>query len=151
MKRSTNRREFLEQLALGAGGIFAAPSIARASELQSQPTGWNLVPTILKRIKPPKFPSRDFSITSYGAKGDGAFDCTMAFRRAITECAGRGGGRVVVPEGRFLTGPIHLANNVNLHLDSDATILFSRDAKKYLPAVLTRFEGVEVMNYSPLI
>jgi polygalacturonase len=58
---------------------------------------------------------------------------------------------VVVPEGRFLTGPIHLRSNVDLHVEKDATILFSRDPKAYLPAVLTRFEGTELMNYSPFI
>jgi polygalacturonase len=151
MKRSTSRREFLEQLALGASGILAAPEIVRGATGDAAPTGWDLVPSILKRIHAPRFPARDFSVTSYGAKGDGAFDCTTAFRRAIMECSRRGGGRVVVPDGRFITGPIHLSNNVNLHLESGATIAFSRDARQYLPAVLTRFEGVEVMNYSPLI
>jgi polygalacturonase len=151
MKHPHNRREFLEQLALTAGGILSAPALARAGVISAAPGGWDMVPSILKRIKPPKFPARDFSITSYGAKGDGVFDCTSAFRRAVSECTRRGGGRVIVPAGRFLTGAIHLANNVNLHLESGATILFSRDARQYLPAVLTRFEGVEVMNYSPLI
>jgi polygalacturonase len=58
---------------------------------------------------------------------------------------------VVAPRGDFLTGPIHLKNNTNLHLEEGATLLFSRDPKHYLPLVLTRFEGTECMNYSPLI
>ena len=59
--------------------------------------------------------------------------------------------RVVVPAGRFLTGAIRLESGVNLHLTRNATLAFSRDAKDYLPVVFTRWEGVELMNYSPFI
>src|SRR5699024_10233687 len=44
----------------------------------------------------------------------------------------------------------HLKSNVNLHLEKGATILFSRDPQDYLPVVFTRWEGMELMNYSPL-
>jgi unsaturated rhamnogalacturonyl hydrolase len=57
----------------------------------------------------------------------------------------------VVPAGEWHTGAIHIESNVNLHVSEGATILFSPDPKKYLPLVLTRWEGVELMNYSPLI
>jgi polygalacturonase len=143
-----NRREFIRDFAIGASGVLAAPSLLAA---QPEPTGWDLVPTILHRIKPPKFPRREFPITRFGAVSDGKTDCTSAFASAIAECSRAGGGRVVVPPGRFLTGAIHLRSNVNLHVSDGATILFSTDPAKYLPNVLTRFEGVEVMNYSPLI
>jgi polygalacturonase len=113
--------------------------------------GWDVLPEILNQIKPPVFPAKDFPITDYGAKGDGQSDCTDAFNFAITECSKAGGGRVVVSSGKYLTGAIHLQNNVNLHLSDDAVILFSTDIKKYLPVVYTRYEGVECMNYSPFI
>jgi polygalacturonase len=58
---------------------------------------------------------------------------------------------VLVPAGKFLTGPIHLKNNVNLHVTKDATILFSKKTSDYMPVVFTRFECMEVMNYSALI
>ena len=112
---------------------------------------WAQVPQILKRIVPPTFPARDFDITKYGAVADGKADCTQAFRDAIAACTKAGGGRVVVPAGRFLTGPIHLRHNVNLHVTKDATILFSKQTADYMPVVFTRFECMEVMNYSPLI
>ena len=57
----------------------------------------------------------------------------------------------MVPAGTYLTGAIHLQSNVNLHVTKHATILFSQDTRKYLPVVFTRFEGVELMNYSPFI
>jgi unsaturated rhamnogalacturonyl hydrolase len=113
--------------------------------------GWNAVPAILARIRPPKFPARDFPITDFGARAGGDFDNTEAIRKAIEACNRAGGGRVVVPAGTFLTGAVHLKSNVNLHVSEGATLRFSTDPSKYLPAVFTRFEGTELMNYSPLI
>jgi len=115
------------------------------------PQAWSQVPIILSRIVPPTFPNSDFVITNYGAVGDGATDCTKAFADAIAACNHAGGGHVVVPAGKFLTGPIHLQSNVNLHVVKDATILFTTNTAAYLPVVFTRYECTEVMNYSPLI
>lgn len=112
---------------------------------------WENIDSILRQIVPPTFPEQRFLITDYGARGDGVTDCTEAFRKAIQACADRGGGHVVVPQGEFLTGPIHLKSNVNLHLSENSTIKFNRNPEKYLPLVFTRWEGVELMNYSPLI
>jgi len=113
--------------------------------------GWAKVPLILNEIKPPVFPARDFDLLNFGAKGDSTFDNTQAFRSAIAACHQAGGGRVVVPQGIFLTGAIHLQSNVNLFLSQGSVIRFSRDPRHYLPVVFTRFEGVECINYSPFI
>jgi unsaturated rhamnogalacturonyl hydrolase len=113
--------------------------------------GWNSVPAILARIKAPEFPARDFPITDFGAKADGATDCTDAIAKAIAACHAAGGGRVVVAGGAFLTGAVHLLSNVDLHIAAGATLRFSPDRAKFLPVVFTRFEGSECMNYSPLI
>jgi polygalacturonase len=113
--------------------------------------GWDAVPGILARIKAPPFPARDFAITDYGAKGDGATDCTGAIKQAIAACNAAGGGRVVVSGGVFLTGAVHLKSNVNLYVAEGTTLKFDPRPEKYLPVVLARFEGTEVMNYSPLI
>jgi len=112
---------------------------------------WAQLPKILARIRAPVFPQREFPITSFGAAADGQSDCTGAIAKAITACAQAGGGRVIVPAGEFLTGPIHLKSNVELHLERGAVLKFTTDPKAYLPAVLTRFEGMECYNYSPLI
>jgi polygalacturonase len=58
---------------------------------------------------------------------------------------------VLVPAGAFLTGAIHLRSNVNLHVTAGGTIRFHPDPAKYLPMVLTRWEGTECYNYSPFI
>jgi polygalacturonase len=130
---------------------FFLITLLAAPLLRAEQAEWAQVPQILARIKAPTFPARDFVITNYGATADGKTDCTAAMGKAIAACAKAGGGRVVVPAGEFFTGPIHLLSNVELHLDAGATLKFSTDPKAYLPAVLTRFEGVECYNYSPLI
>jgi polygalacturonase len=113
-------------------------------------SGWNRVPEILSRIKAPVFASREFDITKFGATPDNKTDNTAAIQRAIAACAAAGGGRVIVPSGEFLTGAIHLRSNVCLHVMAGAVVRFTSDTSKY-PVVLTRFEGTELMNYSPFI
>jgi polygalacturonase len=125
--------------------VYSLPAKAETSE------GWAMVPDILKQIVPPTFPDQDFLITDYGAIGDGTTDSTDAFKLAIEAAHNAGGGKVVVPAGEFLTGAIYLKSNVNLHVTKDATVKFSQDPQDYLPLVKTRWEGVELMNYSPLI
>jgi len=139
------RRDFLR--AAATVGALAVPCISYGAT----PDPWDAVPQILARIKAPQFPARDFDITKYGAKGDGKTDCTAAIAKAIAECSAAGGGRVVVPGGIFLTAAIRLLSNVNLHVPAGSTLLFIQDPARYLPLVTTRFEGVELMNYSPFL
>ena len=121
---------------------------ARVWKNSSEP--WTEMEKLRKRIVAPKFADRDFSITSYGAVGDGKTKNTEAFKKAIEACSKSGGGRVIVPSGTILTGAIYLESNVNLHMVDSAKILFSRDRNDY-PIVFTRWEGMELMNYSSFI
>lgn len=91
----------------------------------------------------------DFDIVRYGAKGDGK--CTAAFAAAVRACSAAGGGRVVVPSGKWFTGAIRLASDVELHLSDGAEVVFSQDPDDYLPAVHTSWEGMECWNYCPLV
>ena len=114
--------------------------------------GWDDLPAIQARIVPPAFPDRDFNIVRYGAVADNTTDIKAALDEAIAACHASGGGRVLVPAGDwFIKGPIHLKSHVNLHLAEGATINYSTDPADYEPLVFTRFEGTEIMNYSPLI
>lgn len=146
-----NRREFLQLLLAGVGAGLVLPNVSHGqTATEASVDAWAQVPQILARIKPPKFPKKDFDITKFGAKSGAETDCTEAFRKAIEAANKAGGGRVVVPPGEFSTGAIHLKSNVNLHVSKDATIKFSQDTKKY-PLVFSRWEGMELMNYSPFI
>ena len=102
-------------------------------------------------MRRPRFPGRVFPVTRFGAVGDGTTDCTQAFAAAIAACNASGGGHVIVPPGQFFTGAIHLLSDVDLHLEAGSTILFSQDPNAYLPVVFTRWQGIELMNYSPPI
>lgn len=135
-----------------AAGMACLVATSRAEAPAAPESGWNALPAILEQIVAPQFPDADFLITDFGAVSDNQSDCLPALNEAIEACARDGGGRVVVPAGDWLVcGPIHLKSNVNLHLEQDALVRFSTSPQDYLPAVLTRFEGTELMNYSPLI
>ena len=92
----------------------------------------------------------DFPITDHGARADGS-KCTDAFARAMSACSEAGGGRVVVPVGRWFTGAIRFRSNCELHLAEGAEVVFSQDPADYLPAVHTSWEGMECWNYCPLV
>ncbi len=145
------RRSALVVTGLLAVALLAGGPWPGAADAPVAADPWARLPGILARIRPPAFPARDFVVTAFGGRGDGTTDDTAAIRSAIEACHRAGGGRVVVPPGDFLTGPIHLKSRVNLHVSAGATLRFHTDPARYLPAVFTRWEGVELMNYSPLI
>ena len=143
------------------GGAIVAPLAFKGIQLlplsASQaaiagPLPWSEANGILVSTALPSFPNTNFVVThpAYGARGDGNSDNTAAFQKAVLACSASGGGHVVVPTGTFVTGAIYLKSNVDLHLDPGATLMFSGDASKY-PLVLTRYEGIECMNHSPMI
>src|SRR5690606_12861327 len=77
---------------------------------------------IIESITTPEFPDTNFSIMDYGAVADGITDNTPAIKDAIQACVEAGGGKVIIPAGKFLTGPIHLKSNVNLHLEKNSEV-----------------------------
>lgn len=139
------------KILLNGIALASALCIAVVAQAKTEAVGWDALPQILAKIKAPEFPDRSFDITDYGAKEGGKALCTKAFKKAIDACVKAGGGKVVVPAGRFLTGPIHLQSNVNLVVGKGATLVFSDNFKHYLPPVFVRWEGEECYNLSPLI
>ncbi len=97
------------------------------------------------------FPDRDFPITKYGAKPGDVKATTAAFAKAMAACNKAGGGRVVVPAGEWLTGPVHFRSGCNLYLSEGARLVFDDDLSLYYPAVQASWEGAECMNISPLL
>lgn len=104
---------------------------------------------ILSNIKDPEFRNVDYSIVDFGAVSDTLVDSRKAINDAITRCSNDGGGRVVVPAGKWsCNGSIFLKSNVNLHVSEGAVIYFSENPLDYLPAVVTIFEE---RNYSIIL
>jgi polygalacturonase len=101
-------------------------------------------------VELPGFPGKDFLITDFGAVNDGLTLNTEAINDAIDVCCSSGGGRVVIPEGVWLTGPIRLKSNVNLYAMAGALVLFSRDFDDY-PYIQSYFEGRRDYRAMPLI
>jgi len=135
--------------------IFFLLSIMVAQSCQSPSTAstkspWNKVDNIISKIIVPTFLNHEFDIRDFDA--DEKTDCLPSIQRAIQASSEAGGGKVIIPQGTwFVKGPIHLLSNVNLHVAHGATVRFSTESSDYLPNVLTRWEGMECMNYSPLI
>ena len=93
-------------------------------------------------VEQPVFPDYEVNITAYGARNDGKFLNTEAINNAIKAVNAKGGGKVIIPEGLWLTGPIVLLSNVNLYTERNALILFTDDFEAY-PITNTSFEGLE--------
>lgn len=93
---------------------------------------YNALPTQVAPVADFSFRSDSINITSLGAKGDGISLCTEAIQKAIDDMSARGGGRVVVPSGIWLTGPIELKSGVELHLRANAVLYFSPDKSLYI-------------------
>lgn len=90
------------------------------------------LPVAVKQVETFTVPSESVNITDFGAKGDGVTLCTDAFAKAIESLSSKGGGKLVVPEGIWLTGPIELKSNINLHLERNALVLFSPDKSLFI-------------------
>lgn len=82
-------------------------------------------------VAPPTIEENNLNILQFGAIGDGKFLNTTALQKAIDTCSRKGGGKLTVPAGNFLTGTFHLKSNVHLHLEEGAVILGSPYKKDY--------------------
>jgi polygalacturonase len=98
----------------------------------------------------PNFKKDTVSIAKHGAVADGYFLNTKSISGAIDALSKKGGGVVLVPAGLWLTGPVVLKNNINLHIATGATLLFTDDQNEY-PLVKGNWEGLPQMrNQSPV-
>ena len=119
------------------------PFMTKAGDKQTY--SWSNLP----KAEMPVFRKDTFNITRYGAIGDGTALNTQSIQNAINACAAKG-GVVLVPEGLWLTGPIELKSNVNLHIRSGATLLFTADKSQY-KLVEGFYEGkAAARNQSPI-
>ena len=94
----------------------------------------------LPKVKQPGFKTDTIKITDYKVVADGLTLNTESINKAISDCSAKGGGVVVIPAGTWLTGPIELQSNVNLHLDRNSVLQFTKDFDQY-PIVEGYYEG----------
>ncbi len=134
-------------LAATLAATAAGPGLAQPAARPQ--VDWSMIDTIVRDIQAPRIPARTVRVPG---PADGRTDARPAILRAIREASRTGGGRVVLGPGVwFSKGPVVLQSRIELHLQKGATLLFSPEPSDYLPAVKTRWEGTEVMSYSPLI
>ena len=108
------------------------------------------LPFEMAEVTAPSIPDNDVVLTDFNAVGDGITLNTEAFAKAIDALTEKGGGRLVVPQGVWHTGPIELKSNIELHLKAGAVILFAADETLY-PIIETSFEGLDTRRLqSPL-
>ncbi len=103
------------------------------------------------RLERPAIPDRWFDIRPYGAVEGGSVNVTVSIRKAFEEAARGGGGHVLIPPGKWLTGAIHFEDNTGLYVSRGAELLFSQDPSDYLPVVFSRHEDVECFKYSAFL
>ena len=104
----------------------------------------------LPKVQQTRFKADTFNIVKYGAKADGQTLNTESINSAIDDCSKKGGGVVLIPNGLWLTGPIVLKSNVNLHLQKNALLQLTSDLNQY-KLVAGNWEGIEQMrNQSPI-
>ena len=96
----------------------------------------------MPRVSRPAIPEYSVDLTDFGAVGDGVTRNTEAFAQAMRHLSGQGGGHLVVPAGLWLTGPIEILSNCDLHLTDNAVIIFDPSRELY-PNVITVFEGLD--------
>lgn len=126
--------------------LSAISLLVSAQTTVKQEYSFNKLPVIAKT----SFKKDTFNIIKYGAKNDGQTLNTKSINAAIVACNQKGGGVVLVPKGMWLTGPIELKSNVNLHLAANSILQFTKDFDQY-PLVAGNWEGLSQMrNQSPI-
>ncbi|WDF57996.1 glycoside hydrolase family 28 protein [Flavobacterium sp. KACC 22758] len=146
----TNKVIALKSVVFLSITVILTISCSKKITPEAETDPWKTMELTIKNLPKTNFQDKTYNINDFGAVADGKTLNTAAFEKAIQTCTENGGGKVLVPNGKYLTGAIHLENNVNLHLEDKAEILFSLNPKDY-PMVHTSWEGTELMNYSPLI
>lgn len=141
------------------GAASVASLVCKSIKDQNLPLAKYLKPSDFKekfafelpKIYSPHFKRDTFSIVNYGAIADGMTLNSAAINKTIEACASQGGGTVLIPQGSYVTGPIIMKSNINLHLAKGALVIFSSDFNQY-PLVVSSFEGVDAARcQSPVV
>jgi len=121
--------------------LFATCAISQtASKTTSQTDLYSGIEFKMPRVNEPVIPKNVVSIVDFGATSNGQVLCTKAISAAIDAVSKKGGGRVIIPRGTWLTGPITLKSNIELYSEPGALVIFSTDKNLY-PLVESTYEG----------
>jgi len=104
------------------------------------------LPCAVEHVQPVVIPDYTVTLTDFGAVGDGQTDNTEAFAEALKHLKKQGGGHLIVPDGQWLTGPVKLVSNVDLHLADNAVILGSTNKELYVQAKDSLRDGSKKCN-----
>lgn len=146
-KTKVNRMAKMKKSTVALLAFLAlAPGLANAQSNAKTAYSFANLPSVAKT----SFKADTLSIIKFGAKSDGLTLNTKSINEAIVACSQKGGGVVLIPKGIWLSGPIELKSNVNLHLQKNAILQFTRDFDQY-PLVASNWEGLPQMrNQSPI-
>jgi len=126
--------------------MVTGTTMLQAQEKNKSPFSWKNLPVVVR----PVFKKDTFNILSFQAKMSGAALNTVSIQSAIDQCNKRGGGTVVIPQGIWISGPLYLKSNVNLHLNQGALLIFTTDKSKF-QLVRGDYEGkTAARNESPI-
>lgn len=137
----------IRKILIAATAVLLGLNAASGGDYSSRYAG---LPIKLREVEEVRFPDYKVDIRDFGGVNDGITLNTEAFAKAMAHLASKGGGVLNVPEGIWYTGPIQFEDNINLHLDRGALILFSENLADY-PALKSDWEGVSTHRaMSPL-
>lgn len=137
-------------LACAAGTALALNPFAAVAAGSGYSACYSNLPIEMPVVTAPSIPAHEVKITDFGGVNDGVTLNTEAFAKAMAHLAQKGGGRLVVPEGIWYTGPIEFESNVELHVERGALVLFSENLADY-PALDSDWEGIKTWRCkSPL-
>lgn len=128
-------------VASGLSLFFAGQACAQGNA-PINPGIYNNLPFDMPQVEQPSFADNAVNIRDFGAVSDGTTLNTKAINDAIKAVNAKGGGKVIIPEGLWLTGPIELLSNVNLYTEPNALVVFTGDFDAY-PIIATSFEGMD--------
>ena len=114
--------------------LISAMAMIMVQSVQAQDYSkyYDNLPTKVAQVSAPVIPANEVNLTEVGGVGDGVTLNTEAFENGIKKLQKKGGGRLTVPQGVWLTGPIQLKDNIELHLDKNAIILMSPDKSLFV-------------------
>lgn len=99
------------------------------------------LPFDMPKVEQPSFPAYEVNIVDFGARNGATVINTEAINNAIKDVNAKGGGKVIIPEGLWLTGPIEILSNVNLYTERNSLVVFTNNFEAY-PIIETSFEGM---------